>query len=204
MNLRIHSRIEHSTVNGPGDRAVLWTQGCGLHCSSCWNPETHSHANGKEYSVSELLGWLSGIVPDIDGITISGGEPIEQAPALFELVLAIRLHFPRLSLGMFSGYSERELEKGCYVGADIAPWESIYKRALWLGIRSHLDFAVLGRFNRLQPSNDPLVTSRNQQLKIYRRYKPEDFSPQGVEVSIDPKGLSVLTGFPTHGNLEND
>ncbi len=31
---------EDSIVDGPGLRAVLWTQGCSHHCPGCQNPQT--------------------------------------------------------------------------------------------------------------------------------------------------------------------
>jgi anaerobic ribonucleoside-triphosphate reductase activating protein len=46
MMLRVHSVMEVSRVNGPGRRAVVWLQGCSLHCPGCWNPETHAKQGG--------------------------------------------------------------------------------------------------------------------------------------------------------------
>jgi len=37
----VHSMLPRSTANGPGERAVVWFQGCDLRCSGCWNPRTH-------------------------------------------------------------------------------------------------------------------------------------------------------------------
>jgi hypothetical protein len=74
------------------------------------------------------------------------------------------------------------------------------KRELWLRIRRMLDFAVLGRYNILAPSNDPLVTSKNQRLRVFsNRYSSADFTPQLVEVTIDGYGLAQVTGFPVNG-----
>jgi anaerobic ribonucleoside-triphosphate reductase activating protein len=69
-------------------------------------------------------------------------------------------------------------------------------------LRALLDFAVLGRFNRHLVSADPLVTSRNQELRVFSdRYTRADFRAQAVEVTIDPDGLTQITGFPTLGTL---
>ena len=39
--IRLSGDLEHdSIVNGPGLRAVLWTQGCRQRCPGCQNPET--------------------------------------------------------------------------------------------------------------------------------------------------------------------
>ena len=37
----IHNKVSQSEANGPGNRTVVWFQGCNLKCSGCWNPETH-------------------------------------------------------------------------------------------------------------------------------------------------------------------
>lgn len=83
----------------------------------------------------------------LDGVTFSGGEPMQQAEDLDMLLQSLRSALPRLSVGMFTGYSEEELETGRFftrhgVGQD-------QRRALWRSIRSQLDFAVMGRYDRL-------------------------------------------------------
>jgi hypothetical protein len=49
-----------------------------------------------------------------DGVTFSGGEPMQQAEDLAKLVQGLRSALPTLSFGMFTGYSEKELETGRY------------------------------------------------------------------------------------------
>ena len=76
------------------------------------------------------------------------------------------------------------------------------KRELWRRICQTLDFAVLGRYNRLAPSSDPLITSTNQRLRLYSsRYSLADFKRQLVEVTIDGHGLTQITGFPVGGSV---
>jgi anaerobic ribonucleoside-triphosphate reductase activating protein len=198
MSLRIHSKLEASTVNGPGNRAVIWVQGCTLACPGCWNPETHPSAGGEQYATVDLISWLVSLQPTIEGLTISGGEPIEQLPAVTELVNTIRLLIPNLSIGMFSGYSEQELETGRYRA--FTQTSNEFRRGAWAYLKTQLDFAVLGRYNALQPAADPLVTSANQKLRLFSDlYAATDFSEQSVEFSIDPTGLTQITGFPVRG-----
>jgi len=200
ISLQVHSFLESSTVNGPGQRAVIWLQGCSLGCPSCWNPATHLRSAGSEWNFEEILSRLSLIRSriEISGLTISGGEPLEQAPGLVQLVEDVRGQFPDLSIGLFSGYNETELDRGrylCFPSAAV-----VEKRELWRRIRRTLDFAVLGRYNALVPSSDPLITSTNQRLRLYSsRYSPADFKPQHVEVTIDGHGLTQITGFPVGG-----
>jgi anaerobic ribonucleoside-triphosphate reductase activating protein len=127
---------------------------------------------------------------------VSGGEPLEQAAALETLVTALRRDIPDLSVGLFSGYTERELENGHFRSEDLS---SAQRTRSWKNIRACLDFAVLGRFNKWLPSSLPLVSSANQELVLLSsRYSLDDFEAQAIEVTIDTHGLTQITGFPVH------
>jgi anaerobic ribonucleoside-triphosphate reductase activating protein len=137
---------------------------------------------------------------EISGLTISGGEPLEQAVGLVRLLESIRDEWPDFSIGLFSGYTEAELDRGLY---RCFPFTTPFaKRGIWQRIRQTLDFGVLGRYNALAPSSDPLVTSKNQRLRLYSsRHSLADFQPQLVEVTIDDDGLAQVTGFPVSGSV---
>jgi hypothetical protein len=59
----------------------------------------------------------------------------------------------------------------------------------------------MGRYNRLQPVQLPMVTSSNQKLVIFKRYTSADFALPSVEITIDAAGESVTTGFPILGEF---
>ena len=196
MLLSVHSKIDSSTVNGPGRRAVIWVQGCSLACPGCWNPDTHSTRGGRAFEITEILGWIRRLWCDsaISGLTVSGGEPLEQAAALEILVTALRRDIPALSVGLFSGYTERELATGRFKSEDLS---AARRTRSWQNIRACLDFAVFGRFNKRLLSSLPLVSSGNQKLVLVSsRYSLEDFEEQGVEITINADGLTQITGFP--------
>ena len=197
MTLRVHAQMESSQVNGPGRRAVIWVQGCSLGCAGCFNKRSHSTAGGREVKIPVLVDWLKSLwlAGAISGLTISGGEPMEQAAELSALLEAVRSGLPSLSIGLFSGYAESELVQGQF-RAD-SSLSRVQRGDLWQRIRGHLDFAVLGRYNRLQPSDRPLATSRNQQLLLLSDRHPEgDFTAQSVEITIGAEGMTQITGFP--------
>jgi hypothetical protein len=135
----------------------------------------------------------------LDGVTFSGGEPMQQAEDLARLLGGLRAALPKLSVGMFTGYSEAELETGRYFTRHVVDPDR--RRALWRSIRGQLDFAVMGRYNRLQPSHAPMRSSANQVLRLFSaRHTEMDFAPQTVEITIAADGLTRTTGFPTLGN----
>ena len=82
--MRVSGIVEESIVDGPGLRYVVFTQGCPHHCKGCHNPQTHSFEGGFLLSAEAALAQLQEN-PLLSGITLSGGEPFEQAEALCAL-----------------------------------------------------------------------------------------------------------------------
>lgn len=134
----------------------------------------------------------------LEGVTFSGGEPMQQAEALLNLMDAIREEAPFVSFGVFTGYTEAELATGQYLTRPKATPQR--KQDLWRGARKLLDFAVMGRYDETQPAMEPLRTSWNQRLVLFSdRYQMADFGPQLIEISVGSTGKTVLTGFPVLG-----
>ena len=195
----LHAFVPASRANGPGLRTVVYFQGCSLKCAGCWNPDTHKF-RGMEVTVLEVAQRFEDAsrLEPMEGVTFSGGEPMQQAEALLELMREIRKTAPAVSFGMFTAYTESELTGGRYVTRLKANVE--LKRELWHTAKGFLDFAVMGRYDQTQPAMEPLRTSHNQRLALFSsRYQEGDFGPQLVEISIADSGKSVLTGFPVLG-----
>ena len=196
----LHALIPASRANGPGLRAVVFFQGCSVGCPKCWNPSTHQFL-GTEVTVDAAVQEVLRAHQEhtLEGVTFSGGEPMQQADSLLRLIQRLHQQAPELSFGMFSGYAEHELAEGQYwVWGDGS--SEPYRKSLWQEIRACLDFAILGRFNLAQPSSLPLRTSRNQVLRLFSdRYTPADFSEELIEVSIHQGGRAEVTGFPILG-----
>ncbi|MBZ5670026.1 MAG: radical SAM protein [Acidobacteriia bacterium] len=196
----LHALIPASRANGPGLRAVVFFQGCSVGCVGCWNSRTHPF-HGAEVPVDVVAQDLvrAQAQHTLEGVTFSGGEPMQQADSLLRLIQGLHQQAPELSFGMFSGYAEHELAKGRYWTWGDGSSEQ-HRRRLWQEIRACLDFAVVGRFNQAQPGSQPLRTTRNQVLRLFsHRYTPADFSEELTEVSIKEGGRAEVTGFPTRG-----
>ncbi len=106
MNLRLAGYQVDSIVDGPGVRLALFVQGCSRRCPGCHNPETHDPHGGSDASLDQLIGLIA-CCRGIDGVTISGGEPFEQATAT--AALAVRIAQQGLDLAIYSGYTFEEL-----------------------------------------------------------------------------------------------
>ncbi|MGX7419299.1 pyruvate formate-lyase-activating protein [Carnobacterium gallinarum] len=86
---RIHSTENFGTVDGPGVRFVVFTQGCRMRCQFCHNPDTWKiGSGGREVTTDELLAEAKKFQSywgKDGGITISGGEPLLQLDFLTDL-----------------------------------------------------------------------------------------------------------------------
>ena len=77
---RIHSIETFGTVDGPGIRFIVFTQGCPLRCLYCHNPDCRNAHDGKEVTVDYLIDEITKCKSYIrkGGVTVSGGEPLMQ------------------------------------------------------------------------------------------------------------------------------
>jgi len=175
VKARIHGTVAASRANGPGRRLVVWFQGCTLGCAGCYNPATHAAA-GAWTELAEVIAQLDRAA--IDGLSLSGGEPMQQAPAALELLLAARRR--GLSTLMFSGYTRAELTE----------------QALGPAVLAHLDVLIDGRYQPGQRLADGLRGSANQQIHLLtgRHRAAEVEATPATEVVIAGDGSLVLTG----------
>lgn len=88
----IHSVQSLGTVDGPGVRAVVFTEGCPLRCAYCHNPDTWEFKESDLMSAKELSEKILRLYPYIKngGVTFSGGEPCVQAEFLTEVAIALK------------------------------------------------------------------------------------------------------------------
>jgi anaerobic ribonucleoside-triphosphate reductase activating protein len=91
---------------GPGKRAVIWVRGCDRRCAGCIAPELWEP--GDSTPVDEIAAVLLPLLDSVDGLTISGGEPFAQAPALRALLAVLRAQ-REVEVLVYSGYQREEL-----------------------------------------------------------------------------------------------
>lgn len=87
--LSIYKTIDSTQSLGPYKRFGLWVQGCPLRCVGCLAPDSQPAVGGELFRIEEISKRIVA-TPDIEGITISGGEPFAQAPALSILLGKLR------------------------------------------------------------------------------------------------------------------
>ena len=83
---KIHSIESCGTVDGPGIRFVIFTQGCPLRCQYCHNPDRWEYNTDNLKTVDEILAQYNGVKEFCTGgITVTGGEPLVQLEFVTEL-----------------------------------------------------------------------------------------------------------------------
>lgn len=170
-------RLDRSEIYGPGLRAVIWTQGCNLACKGCWNTQYWSKKGGNIIQVSTLLEELD-LIDGIEGITLLGGEPLQQSEASLELI---------------QGCKEKGLTVFLYTGYDLSEFDLTMQQCFDLS-----DIAVTGRF--VQELRDTTLRwrgSRNQQVHFISNAYDESVLQEQTEVEchILPNGEIHMVGY---------
>lgn len=100
------------TALGPGKRIALWTAGCSRHCDGCANPELWDRSGSRRMDVEIVWNMVRTILEnnEVSGITLTGGEPFEQAEGLADLVGRIRQNYD-VNILAFSGFRLEELRQ---------------------------------------------------------------------------------------------
>lgn len=176
MNLRIHQFLPFSRANGPGARAVVWVQGCSLGCPKCFNPLTHAFDRGDDISIEDLFHRIAALRDSVEGVTLSGGEPLEQRAPVTELLRWLRAE-TTLSVVLFTGFGWNEIES--------------------LEILRYVDVLIAARYNHLQRLARGLRGSANKTIHFLTdRYTPADLEAvPAAEVILTPHGEIMTSGI---------
>lgn len=107
MKLKLYNLLESTKVLGPFNRFALWTQGCPFSCLGCMTPDSQPLEGGVEYDLRELEQLILK-QKDIEGLTITGGEPFLQVEALVELIVSV-CKKKNLGIVVYTGYTLKEI-----------------------------------------------------------------------------------------------
>jgi anaerobic ribonucleoside-triphosphate reductase activating protein len=186
---RLHPAVR---TLGPGVRAGVWVQGCDIGCAGCLIEESWAPQAGARMTVGELVDWVLALA-GIEGLTLSGGEPMQQAGALAALVERVRA---RRDIGLvcYTGYTLEHLERR----------GTPAQRALL----SQVDLLIDGPYVESRHGNLLWRGSANQRLRAltprYGAYGALEGSPAdrsaGVEMTGDPGEVGFI-GVPPHPNF---
>ena len=181
--LNIAATIPSTHALGPGERAVVWVQGCPFRCAGCiapeWLPIDNIHLMPIEDLVDRLLS-----SPSVTGLTFSGGEPMLQAGSLAQVARLVRQRRD-VNIITFSGY----------------PYEILQRKSMASGIPellSQIDVLIDGPYIKALNNGVGLRGSSNQRIiHLTSRLQQYDLEkwPRGVEINLSGNEI-VSVGIP--------
>ena len=104
--LRLFGTVQDTIVDGPGLRYAVFVQGCTHGCPGCHNPESQPAEGGTVKPVADVLQDIR-TNPLIHDVTLTGGEPFQQAAACAEL--AQQLKAEGYGIWTYTGYRFEDL-----------------------------------------------------------------------------------------------
>jgi anaerobic ribonucleoside-triphosphate reductase activating protein len=151
-----------------------------LRCSRCFNPATHPAEGGESIAVSDLLRAITVVRQPLEGITVTGGEPLEQRGPVLALLRGVRAETGH-SIILFTGYT----------------WEQFRAMPEAGPLASCLDLLIAGPYDALRPSKRGLRGSENQTVHFLTgRYSADDLQavPE-AEIIIAEDGTLLHSGI---------
>lgn len=177
------------TSLGFGERVGLWVQGCSIGCRGCMSLDTWAPSKAP-LDIDHLIEDMQPALARADGLTISGGEPFDQAEAMLTFLSKVK---PLVSgdILLFTGYDHDEI-----------PHQA--KSAL-----GSLDVLVSGPFVQEKAARLPLRGSENQEIWLRSQLAEERYgailtaplTAPAIDVVAEQDGF-WLAGIPGPGDLD--
>lgn len=182
---RVHFPV---TTLGWGRRVGVWTQGCSIGCLRCMSRDTWDADATKDVPVEEILRVVGDCGP-VDGVTISGGEPLDQHDELVRLIAGLREALPPRA------------DVLCYSGRSRSTVERRYRDVL-----DGVDALVVGPYVWQKGWDDPLRGSSNQEILCTTALGIERYGDDAarrrshLNVGIAQERIRLI-GVPAPGDL---
>lgn len=184
-DIRISNYVIKTEVLGPGKRFAIWFQGCKKRCHHCINPQGQELDGGEIISVATLLEIIRQ-QHDINGITISGGEPFLQYDVLKMLVKRVHEE-TNLDIMLYSGYTLQELVE--MYGSGV------------MGFLSMTDIFIDGEYRYEEDTGSIYRGSDNQKIYFFttrfKKYREQIYETKNrdIEFAVDQEEI-YMVGVP--------
>ncbi len=190
-NFYLYNVVDNTKVLGAGNRFAIWVQGCDKRCPQCIAPDSHSKdSGGYSLSVAELAKRAN--TANIDGITISGGEPFLQSSQILEFITLLKSQNTYLNFIIYTGYK----------------YDKLIKKEERKKILENIDLLIDGEYIHEKNKDTPLIGSTNQGVYILSevgRMLAEDMAnKQSREIEVVVKSIDdvFIVGIPPKDKLE--
>lgn len=153
------------TTLGPGERLVIWFSGCSKQCRNCSNPELWFADQTKNIEPDILFQTLTPYLKQqkLAGITLTGGDPLEQTEDLIEILPRLRMITNDILL--YTGYVYEDLPE-------------ILGSKLFCILKETVSVLIDGPYiEELNDSKSSLRGSTNQQIYFFDEKMVEKYRP---------------------------
>lgn len=174
MKIRLASPITmDSIVDGPGLRAVIWTQGCNHNCKGCHNPQTHDLFGGYLEDTDSIVKEICNLKLH-RGITLSGGEPFMQSESLLDVARAAKKN--KLDVWAYTGYTFEELldkrNTSYFNNLNLLRNIDVLVDGKFIEVKKDISLKFRGSSN--QRIIDVQKSLRNKKIYLHEEYMKED------------------------------
>lgn len=100
---------KYDVANGEGIRTSIFVTGCNHHCKGCFNEEYQDFDFGEKWTDKETKEVIEDLkLPEVSGLTLIGGEPMEHPRELKEIVKKIKREVDK-SIWVYSGFTYEKI-----------------------------------------------------------------------------------------------
>jgi anaerobic ribonucleoside-triphosphate reductase activating protein len=186
------------TVLGPGRRIGLWVQGCSIGCKGCVSVDTWPVDPSRAMTIADLMAWCRKVAAHgLDGVTISGGEPFDQAKSLALLLQALH---------QWRAQSGTNFDILCYSGYPLKTLQQRYP-----GVLALLDAIIAEPFVESQAptslwrgsANQPLVPLTPRGHAVYDPFADARLADTDKHMQLAVEGGKIwMIGIPARGDMQ--
>ncbi len=194
--LRIARILAPISTLGPGRRVAVWVQGCTLACPGCASTDTWDPHGGTLTTVSQVAATICRLFCEdrsLTGLTITGGEPLQQPVALTRLLRQLRSAWDsadrQIDVALFTGYRLRAARGRGSTVLDV------------------VDLVIAGPYRAHAGHGGGLRASANQQIEALTelgrtRLAGMPLESPTMQVAMDGENDLLLVGLPRPGDLD--
>lgn len=147
MKIQLAGFLDNSSVNGQGLRSVIFMSGCKHNCPNCHNKEMQNFTYGESVDTDQVVNRVLKNLPILDGVTISGGDPMFSPEPLLELLTKLKSH--NINIWIYTGFT----------------YEKLIEKEIYRKILNHTDILVDGLYKEeLRDDSCKYYGSSNQRI----------------------------------------
>lgn len=182
---------------GPGNRIVIWTSGCTKQCFNCASPELWNKNVGADIDNDVIVERIINVIKSnkVDGITFSGGDPLEQALDLLYIIKRIKKHINDILV--YTGYTFDEIS-------------TAFDESTIMDFKKYISVLIDGRYiHELNDNKSCLRGSLNQKIFFWDKNKKGIYNDyivnfgRKIETKISDNQVLII-GIPNKEEKHNE